>query len=93
MNYVIIITPGAEKDIRKLPAKVQDRIFEKIEELAHEPRHHNTKKLKDFNLSGLDFEEYYRTRVGDYRIIYAIEDKTITITVVKVDHRKDVYKR
>ena len=55
-----------------------------IAELADNPRPHGYKKLKG--------EDAYRIRVGDYRIIYEIEDNIILVTVVSVGHRKDVYK-
>lgn len=70
---------------------MQDRLFEKIEELALEPKPHGCKKLKNFDLPGTDANTYYRIRVGDYRVIYTIEDEQITIFILKIAHRKDVY--
>jgi mRNA interferase RelE/StbE len=93
MSYALNITPSAEKDIRKLPIVVQDKVFERLQELILDPRQHNSKKLKDFNILGLDFNEYYRTRMGNYRIIYGIEDINITVVVVKVGHRKYIYRK
>ena len=70
---------------------MQDRIFEKVAGLVEEPKPNGHKKLKNFDMPGSNHEEYYRIRVGDYRVIYAIEDEEITIFVMKVAHRKNVY--
>ena len=91
MNYKVVINASAEKELKKLSAKVQDRIFEKIDSLAQEPRPHGVKKLKEFDLPNLVFDNYYRVRAGDYRIVYSIEDDIITITIVKIGNRKHVY--
>lgn len=91
MNYKIVINTSAEKELKKLPAKIQDKIFAKIDSLAQEPRPHGVKKLKEFDLPNLVFDSYYRVRAGDYRIVYSIEDDIITVTIVKIGNRKDVY--
>lgn len=91
MGYKIVITESAAKELKRIPAKMQDRIFEKIEGLVEEPKPNGHKKLKNFDMPGSDYEDYYRIRVGDYRVIYAIEDAEITIFVMKVAHRKNVY--
>ncbi len=70
---------------------MQDWIFKKIEDLAREPKPHGHKKLKNFDMPGSDQDDYYRIRVGDYRIIYTIENEQITIFIMKIAHRKDVY--
>jgi len=89
--YKLVITDSAAKELKRIPAKMQDRIFEKIEGLADEPKPHGHKKLKNFAISGSDQDDYYRIRVGDYRVIYTIEDELITIFIMKIAHRKDVY--
>jgi mRNA interferase RelE/StbE len=91
MPYKIVILSSAEKEIRKLSAKMQDRIFEKIEALSEEPRPSGVKKLKKFEMVNKDFDSYYRIRVGDFRIIYAVEDDIITVTITRVGNRVDVY--
>ena len=91
MGYKIVIAESATKELKRIPAKIQDRIFEKIDGLVEEPKPNGHKKLKNFDMPGSDHNEYYRIRVGDYRIIYAIEDKEITIFVMKIAHRKNVY--
>lgn len=91
MAYKIVITESAAKELKRIPAKMQDRIFEKIEDLVEEPKPHGHKKLKNFDMLGSDQDDYYRIRVGDYRVIYTIENEQITIFVMKIAHRKDVY--
>lgn len=83
-SYRIVIKRSAAKEIEKVTLKDRRRIIGKIKELAHEPRPVGSKKL-----SG---QEKYRVRQGDYRILYQIEDGRLIITVVKVAHRRDVYK-
>lgn len=91
MEYKIVITESAAKELKRIPTKMQDRIFEKIEDLAEEPKPNGHKKLKNFDMPSSDYDDYYRIRVGDYRVIYAIEDAEITIFVMKIAHRKNVY--
>ena len=83
-NYEIEIKKSAVKEINKLPKNNLVRIVEKIKELSTNPRPQGSKKL-----SG---DEKYRIRVGTYRILYSIEDEKLIIFVVKVGHRKDIYK-
>jgi mRNA interferase RelE/StbE len=69
----------------RLPAKVRGRIVETLEELRKDPRPSGYVKLK-----GED--NLWRIRVGQYRVVYAIEDDVLTVLVVRVSHRKDVYR-
>lgn len=91
MGYNLVITEAATKELKRIPAKMQDRLFEKIESLAQEPKPYGYKKLKNFDMPGSNANDYFRIRVGDYRVIYTIEDEQITIFVLKIAHRKDVY--
>ena len=88
--YIIEFTSKAEKDLGKLPKQTIARILEKIDKLADDPRPSGYKKLTDFHVSNAP-DELYRIRIRDYRVIYAIEEEIITITIVKVAHRKEVY--
>jgi mRNA interferase RelE/StbE len=83
-SYKIVIKRSAAKEIEKIPKPHRRRIVSKIQDLSIEPRPPGVKKL-----SG---EEKYRIRQGEYRILYKIDDSIITITVVKVGNRKDVYR-
>ena len=84
MKYTIFVERYAQKQILKLDKKVIPVIKIAIASLADNPRPFGYKKLKG--------EDAYRIRVGDYRIIYEIEDDKIIVIVVSVGHRKDIYK-
>ena len=85
MAYEIIIKPSAEKAFGKLPNALQVKILEALEQLSVNPRPSGVKKLKSaFNI--------YHIRVGEYRVIYSINDTVLFVTVVKIAHRKDVYR-
>lgn len=84
-NYKIQIKSSAVKELDKVPKKDLQKIVVKIKALAFDPRPQGCEKL-----SG---EEKYRIRQGNYRIIYSIEDDKLIIFVVKIGHRKDIYKK
>lgn len=84
-DYKIEIKRSAAKELEKIQKKDRDRIIEKIQGLSADPRPPQSKKL-----SG---EEKYRIRQGDYRVLYQIHEKVVTVVVVKVAHRREVYKR
>jgi mRNA interferase RelE/StbE len=84
MKYTILIERYAQKQIMKLDKKVIPLIKASIADLADNPRPYGYKKLKG--------EDAYRIRVGDYRVIYEIDDGKIIVIVVSVGHRKDIYK-
>ncbi len=85
VSYKVVISKSAEKEIAKLPVKEILKIREVILDLADNPRPSGVKKLEGFN-------DLYRIRKGNYRIIYDIEDDILTVEVLKVGNRKDVYK-
>lgn len=85
MPYSIDFVPSAAKELAKLSAKERRRIATKIDALASEPRPPGAEKL-----SGIDA---WRVRVGDYRIVYEVRDRTLVILVLTVGHRRDIYKR
>ena len=84
--YNITIKPSALKELGKLPKAAIKKTERAIDALAKEPRPLGVKKLK-----GID-EDLYRIRVGDYRIIYSIEDEIKIIDILRIGHRKDIYK-
>lgn len=85
MAYQVEITPAAKRQIKKLIKPTQELIIQRLEELADNPRPPGVLKLEGE-------ENLYRVRVGDYRIIYQIQDRVLLIVVVKVGHRGDVYR-
>ncbi|MEH2147826.1 type II toxin-antitoxin system RelE family toxin [Nostoc sp.] len=85
MSYEVKFSRGAKKQFRKLPIDVQQRIQTKINDLAIEPRPNGVKKLQGDDNS-------YRVRVGDYRVVYEVDDDVLIVTVIKVGHRTGIYK-
>ena len=83
-NYDLLIKPSAVKEIEELPRKERIKIARKIQKLAAEPRPHGSEKLSA--------EERYRIRQGNYRVVYSIDDGKRVVLVVKVGHRKEVYR-
>lgn len=84
-KYNIQIKPSAIKELEKLPKKDLQKVVIKIQSLSTIPRPPGCEKL-----SG---DEKYRIRQGNYRIVYLIEDNNLIIIVVKVGHRRDIYKK
>ena len=83
-NYDLRIKPSAVKELEALQTKDRRRIVNKILDLASEPRPPGCERL-----SG---KARYRIRQGDFRILYEIQDREPTVTVVKIGHRRDVYR-
>jgi mRNA interferase RelE/StbE len=71
-------------DVKRIPKKELRYIFKKIERLSEDPRPHGCEKLTG--------QERYRLRQGKYRIVYSIQDNELTVWIVKVGHRKDIYR-
>jgi mRNA interferase RelE/StbE len=80
------LTSGAQRDLSPLPVDVLDRVRDRFKDLSENPRIPGAKKLKGG--SG-----YLRLRVGDYRILYEVDDATGLVTVARVLHRRDAYRR
>jgi mRNA interferase RelE/StbE len=83
-SYSLEIKRSAAKELAQVPPKDRGRIVARIQALADEPRPVGAEKL-----SG---QERYRVRQGDYRILYEIEDQILRVMVVKIGHRRDVYR-
>jgi mRNA interferase RelE/StbE len=74
----------AIKQLRPIPPPETTRILAVIERLKHDPRRHGVEKMVD--------REGYRIRVGDYRILFTIDDTQRLITIYRIKHRRDVYR-
>lgn len=83
-SYKLVFKKSVSKDFRPIPNKDVARILQRLEPLQENPRPVGSEKL-----SG---QERYRIRQGVYRIIYEVSDELVVVTVVKVGHRKHVYK-
>lgn len=86
MKLTILISKSVKKQIDDLPNDVKERVVEKIQNLADEPRPDGVVKLR-----GSDNE--YRIRVGDYRVRYKIDDESQIGQILQCKHRKDVYRK
>lgn len=84
-EYEVLIERSAEKDLRRLPEEVHDRVIGSILTLALNPRPPGAKKL-------VGSKSDWRIRVGDYRVLYDIADQVRIVRVYRVRHRRDVYK-
>jgi Cytotoxic translational repressor of toxin-antitoxin stability system len=84
MSYSVLILPSALKSLNKLPEPVKKLIDKKINSLSENPRPHGCKKLIA--------DDAWRVRIGDYRVIYEINDQKITVIIVKIGNRKEVYR-
>ena len=86
MSYTVIVRKSVKKDVKNVPAKILQEIYRIIEQLSENPRCESVKKLK-----GSD--NLYRIRVGDYRVIFEIDDEEKTVLIVYIRHRKEAYRR
>ena len=85
-TYKIEFTSRALSELAGVPEKDRKRIGRKIGALANEPRPSGVEKLRGE-------EEYYRIRSGDYRVIYSISDGKLLVLVIRIGHRREVYRQ
>lgn len=83
MAYKIRITDTARKQFKKLDRKTTIRIDKKLREIEHDPFPHITRLVGS---------EFYKMRIGDYRILMIIHQNIFTILIVEISHRRNVYK-
>jgi len=85
-SYRVLIKTSAGKELAAVASKVdRQRLVERIQGLATNPRAHGSDKLAGY-------ADRYRMRQGNFRIVYLIDDEASTVTIFKVGHRKDVYR-
>lgn len=84
MKYVVEISAQARKQIKRMPTSEKKKILDKIDLLSNDPRPFGYKKL-------YYYIEYFRVRVGNYRIIYTISDKQFLVVIVEATDRRDAY--
>ena len=84
-QYKVFFKKSVEKDLKIIPKRDLSRILEKIASLQVDPRPVGSEKLTG--------QERYRLRQGKYRIVYSIQDYELTVWVVKVGHRRDIYSK
>ena len=83
-GYSIFFRTSVERDLARIPKRDLRRIMDRILALAEDPRPRGCEKLSS--------QDRYRVRQGTYRIVYSIHDEALTVWVVKVGHRRDVYR-
>ncbi len=85
MAYAVEFTRSALREFKSLERPVQRRIATHIDELANDPFPHGCKKL-------VGESDHYRIRIRDYRVIFRVEGRRLIVVVVKIGHRRDVYR-
>ena len=83
-GYRVLFRKSVEKDFSSIPKRDMKRILNRIKNLEGNPRPPGSEKLTG--------QERYRLRQGRYRIVYSIQDDELTVWVVKIGHRKDIYR-
>ena len=86
MPYRIAVAAEVVDTLRSLPKKVQRQIARRIDALAEDPRPAGCKKLGGA-------ENFYRLRSGDYRILYRVREKALVVLVLRIGHRREIYRR
>ena len=84
-GYNILISASAEKALKKIPKKDRIKIVRLIQTLAVSPLPQGVRQL-------IDEQSVYRVRQGNYRVIYELKNKKLIILILKIGHRKDVYR-
>ena len=85
MQFRVVLTRSAAKELDRIPAKFHNKIVEHLRAMEHDPRTAGSEKLTAY--------EAYKFRVRNYRIVYEINDSEREVRVIMVDDRKQVYKR
>ncbi len=84
MSYTVRLKPRAERELDRLPIGVARRVWERLLALEREPRPRGAAKLEGI--------EGYRIRVGDYRIVYLVDDDARVVDVARIGHRREIYR-
>ncbi|MBP7639135.1 MAG: type II toxin-antitoxin system RelE/ParE family toxin [Lentisphaerae bacterium] len=85
MKYAVRLDPRTWKGIERLPDDIRGRIVRRLKSLEEDPRPPGVAKL-----SGA--EDLYRVRAGDWRIVYAVRDRELVVVVIRIGHRREVYR-
>jgi len=83
-EYEILFKESVEKELKKIPAKDLNQILVRIQKLGLDPRPYGSEKLTD--------QDLYRIRYGHYRIVYFVHETQLLVVIIRVAHRKDVYR-
>jgi mRNA interferase RelE/StbE len=83
-SYAVELKPSARKELESLPDSALARVIHKVESLANNPRPAGCKKLKGY-------KDQWRIRIGDWRVVYIIDDAARFVSVTRIAHRREVY--
>jgi mRNA interferase RelE/StbE len=83
-SYAVELKSSARKELESLPDSVLSRVIRKLESLAQNPRPAGCKKLKGY-------KDLWRIRIGDWRVVYIVDDPTKLVSVTRIAHRREVY--
>jgi len=83
-SYKVVFRRSAEKELRSVPKADLERIMAKIRALARDPRPHGCEKLT--------VSDHYRLRQGDWRVVHAVDDRSRTVTIIRIGNRREVYR-
>ena len=84
MAYVVTLKQSAERELDRLPSSLHDRIVERLLALKQDPRPRGARNLRG--------RRGYRIRIGDYRVLYTVEDRGRVVEVFSIAHRREVYR-
>jgi mRNA interferase RelE/StbE len=84
-DYTIVFARSARKELEDLPHALAARVLLRIENLSQSPRPRGTRKL-------MGSESLWRIRIGDYRVLYAIDDSARLVDIIAIRHRRDAYR-
>jgi mRNA interferase RelE/StbE len=84
-EYLVTFAASAKKELKDLPADAVGRVLPRIRELAVNPRPHGCKKLHGY-------KDRWRIRVGEFRVVYSIDDTARVVDITRIADRKDVYR-
>jgi mRNA interferase RelE/StbE len=84
--YEVYLEKSAENDLKRLPKSIFDRIIPQIKTLAENPRPSVCRKITGS-------KNDWRIRIGDYRVIYEVDEKAKAVRIMRVRHRREVYRR
>ena len=85
MPYRVQFRSSARRQLRRLPTQIAEGIVQAAEALADEPRPRGAIKMKGPG-------DRYRIRVGDYRVVYEVEDRELIVVAIDIGHRSDIYR-
>jgi len=85
-NYSVEVKPRARKELEALPDNLLARVVQKLDSLGHSPQPAGCKKLKGY-------KDQWRIRVGDWRVVYIIDDAAKLVSITRIAHRREVYER